>query len=78
MVRAEPSFDRSGRDVFYGQFNPGRFWHTIRGEDGKAINFATEKEALEAARVEWWSRVSPPSTRKRKWREARHESCVTR
>ena len=66
MVRAEPSFDRDGRDVWYGQFNPGRFWHTIRGEDGKAINFATEQEALEAARVELWTRVKLPSSTRRK------------
>lgn len=66
MVRAIPSLDVAGRAVWYGQFNPWRFWHTLRGEDGKAIKFATEREAMSAARVEWWERVKPLKAHERK------------
>ena len=53
MIRAEPSFSRTGHDVWYGQYRTGRFWHTVRDEDGRAVNFNSEAEATEAARTEW-------------------------
>ena len=58
MIRAEPSLNKDGQDVWYGQYCTGRFWHTVRhDDDGRAVNFHTKKEALETARREWWAHV---------------------
>jgi len=59
MIRAEPALHRDGSDVFFGQYKTGRFWHTVRDDDdGKAVPFKTEAEAIESARNQWWSHVS--------------------
>ena len=60
MIRAEPSLNKDGQEVWYGQYCTGRFWHTVRhDDDGRAVNFRTKKEALETARREWWAHVTP-------------------
>src|SRR5208282_101178 len=60
MIRAEPSLNRDGNNVWFGQYCTGRFWHTVRHDaDGKAVGFPTKKEALETARREWWVHVTP-------------------
>lgn len=62
MIRVEPSFNKAGKDVFFGQFCTGKFWHTIRDEDGKATQFASEVAAANAAREEWWATVKRRDT----------------
>ena len=59
MIRTEPSLNIDGESVWYGRYCTGRFWHTVRDEDGKAVNFTTKKEAAETARREWWAHVTP-------------------
>ena len=44
MIRAEPSLNKDGQEVWYGQYCTGRFWHTVRhDDDGRAVNFAPKK-----------------------------------
>ena len=65
MVRAEQSLVRScidgddyDEDIWIGKFKIGKFWRTVRRDsDGKPHAFATEIEALAAARTEWWTRA---------------------
>lgn len=53
MIRAIPSLNRDGNDVWLGQYRTGRFWHTVRDEDGRAVHFSTEGAATVAAREEY-------------------------
>jgi hypothetical protein len=55
MFVIEPAFNRDGHDVLYGRYRTGRFWHTVRDDDGRAVEFKTEAEAMEALRTEWWA-----------------------
>ncbi len=59
MIRAEPSLNIDGGNVWYGQYCTGRFWHTVRDDDVKAVNFATKTDAVKSARREWWAHVTP-------------------
>ena len=58
MIRAEPAFDKRGRDVWYATYRLRRFWHTIRNDRGQAVCFKTQAEAEAAAREEWWPRMN--------------------
>ena len=59
MVRADPSLSSDDRNVWYGRYCTGRFWHTVRDDDGRAVNFNSVSEATKAARREWWQHVTP-------------------
>ena len=71
MIRAEPSLDRDGKDVWYGQYCTGRFWHTVRRENGRAAEFNSEQEARVAARQEWWEHTRPAARTTRSHRRGR-------
>jgi len=72
MTRAEPSLDRDGKDVWYGQYCTGRFWHTVRHDDGQAVCFNSEQEATVAARNERLIHLHTSPRRARADVEAEH------
>lgn len=55
-IRAEP-IELRGSDGFMGQFNLAGFWRTVRKSDGRPHVFQTEAQAIDAARIEWCSRL---------------------
>lgn len=58
MIRAEPSLTGNDEDIWIGKFKIGEYWRTVRRDpDGKPHPFATEAEALHAARNAWWTRT---------------------
>ncbi len=72
MIRAEPSLDRDSKDVWYGRYCTGRFWHTVRHDDGRAVGFNSEQEAIVAARNERLIHLHTSPRRARDDVEAEH------
>ena len=44
MIRAEPSLNKDGQEVWYGQYCTGRFWHTVATMTTAGLSIFTPKK----------------------------------